>query len=180
WVSGVDAEEFWFGAPEWITRLKELKEWEFLKLKEEVIEFVGGNDPSEPFRFVPKKIRVEDEAYDDFGPVFEPSPLSVSETLERWLTKENMAVPPFNAAPYLGEALAPPRTVPAVTRKPFSFVRRPGEQQQVEQPSPVPLRKEIKIVPTIDFGTPTVSFDLSTATWVIESDPKNLFFIRFG
>src|SRR5262249_40866776 len=32
----------------------------------------------------------------------------------------------------------------------------------------------------IDFGTPTVSFALTTATWVIESDPKNLFFIRFG
>src|SRR5262249_10216380 len=135
WVSGMDPEEFWFGTPaEWITRLKELKEWQYLKLKEEVIEFVGGNDPSEPFRFVPETILVRDEDYEDDGPTFtnKPSPLSVSETLERWLTKENMAALAFNARWSLKKALAPPKTetVPVVTRKRISFKK--GGEQHVE------------------------------------------------
>lgn len=182
WVSHVD-KEVWFCNPAERIRIKKelrLKEWQYLKLKEEVIEFVGGNDPNEPFRFLPEKIRIEDDEMEsDYGPTYKPSPLSVSETLERWLTKDTMIILAVSAGWYLEKALAPPQTVPA--RKPIeavSFRTRPGEQ--VDQPSPFPLRKEIKIVPTIDFGTPTVSFDLSTATWAIESDPENLFFIRFG
>ena len=51
WVSNLDPEQFLSGTPKLIEGLKELKEWEYLKLKEEVIEFIGGDDPNEPFRF---------------------------------------------------------------------------------------------------------------------------------
>src|SRR5262249_12045963 len=161
---------------------KVLKEWEYLKLKDEIAEFVGGSDPSEPFRFLPQKIRViqNDKLDLDYGPQFEPSPLSVSETLERWLTKEKMLELAENAGWNLRQVLAPTRTTPAVIKKPISFRR--GEQRRVEQPSPGIVSSAVpnKRKGTIEFGTPTVSFDLNTATWIIESHPANLFFIRFG
>src|SRR5262249_26342123 len=41
--------------------------------------------------------------------------------------------------------------------------------------------EETKKLQTISFGNPRVSFDMRTATWVIEHNhPWHLFFIRFG
>src|SRR5262245_44001130 len=88
WVSDVDPEEFMFGTPESITGLKELKEWEYLKLKEEVIEFIGGTDPNEPVQFGIEEKPIE---WDDDYPIYANSDHTLRDQISEWLTREELA-----------------------------------------------------------------------------------------
>jgi hypothetical protein len=149
WVSNLDEEAFLFETPESIPELKELKEWEFLKLKEEVIEFIGGDDANEPFRFGIKK---EPVAYDkNLFPIWGRRRI-LSDAIGEFLTREELAGLCVRAGGYLD-----------------TYIRE-------ERVTEVSSESE-----TISFGDPTVSFNMRTATWFIESSsPAHLFFIRFG
>jgi hypothetical protein len=176
WVSNLDPEEFLLSTPESITGLKELKEWEYLKLKEEVIEFIGGDDPHESFRFGIEK-EILDEDASGF-PIWGLRPI-VSEATAEFLTREELAALCVRAGYYLDAYIGRVIEVTDTTAiGPMTF--RKGAPRPV---IPAPRKKTIvtKKSETINFGRPTVSFNMGTATWFIESSsPAHLFFIRFG
>jgi hypothetical protein len=161
---------------------KEFKAWEYLKLKDEILQFIGGSDPTESFRFGLKREPVE---YDDYGPIYSRSTRTFRENLEQWLTNERINKLSLQAAYRLG-ALWTTET-PTLT-EPIELLRFKksvtiGPGVQFDSASKVKLN--FKKVPNelrevISFGSPTVSFHMHTATWFIESTPSQLFFIRFG
>jgi hypothetical protein len=149
---------------------QELKDWEYLKLREEVAEFIGGSDTNERFRFSSKREPITFTKHD--VPIYEPITKTLREEIEQWLTREQMAELVDYAYDYLSVFLA----TQAVTDRPITFRR--------DQP-PVEHTDKTKFVTkdrqhTIRFGSPTVSFHMPSATWFIEAKPVHLFFIRFG
>jgi hypothetical protein len=180
WTSNVDAEGIEFGSLEPLSSLKELKEWEYLKLKEEVVRFIGGTDPDEPVRF---RIKQEPVEFDkNLFPIWpEPSGQILEEEISEWLTMEELAVLSVRSRGYLDSYTKD--TVAEITSVTISL-RKDATPLRHEEPRKrkvaVPTKVVTKKSKTISFGQPTVSFDMPTATWHIESSPAHLFFIRFG
>jgi hypothetical protein len=170
WVSNLDPDDYLIETPKSTPTLKQLKEWEYLKLKDEVIEFIGGTDVSEPVRF---GIKEKPVAFDKNGfPIWpQQSGRTLRDEIDEWLTKEKLAVLSVRSKGYLAsyirdEVVTETTGVSPTFRKDAAPVRKR-----------VFVRKKNE---TISFLSPTVSFNMRTATWLIESSPAHLFFIRFG
>jgi hypothetical protein len=157
-----------------------VKEWEYLKLKEEVVEFVVAPDSNEQVHL---DVKQEPLDYDDYGPVYGPSRKSIREAMEEWLTKERLLELLEYSGDYLGGFLPSSKVMAGEP-----IILAPFKLGSPEKPVPKPTterKTKFRIVPkerrdTIWFGTPNVSFRMSTASWIVEAAPMNLFFIRFG
>jgi hypothetical protein len=145
----------------------ELKDWEFLKLKEEIIEFIGGSAINEPVRFRAKNPNPTGY-HNDNEPIYKTS--SAHEVIAAWATTDEVKRLAVSANWYLRRFLASTQTIQRGTLTPD------GEFIAHGNPEIVPKKRD----DTIRFGTPSVSFHMPTATWLIETKPSHLFFIRFG
>jgi hypothetical protein len=179
WVSNLDPEQFLFGTPKSIPELKEIKDWEYLKLKDEVIDFIGGDDPSESVRFGIKRELVDIDK-NGFPIWASPSNRPFRDEIAEWLTREELAGLSVGSRGYLSytrDTVTEVSEVSVTLSDPISFrkdvfhvLREPGRKRKIVT----------KKTETIPFGAPTVSFNIPNATWFIESTPDRLFFIRVG
>jgi hypothetical protein len=146
WTSSVDPEDYILGS-QTLPPLPELRESEYLKLKNEFIEFICGN-ANEPFRFaiIQRSVEVDKDGRSRKLATFPP----LRTVLEEFVTRDNLARLSVRSRWRLS----------AYTREETEATKRSM---------------------TINFGHPTVHFNMRTAKWVIEHDhPWHLFFIRFG
>jgi hypothetical protein len=159
-----------------------LKEWEWLRLKDEIVQFIGGEDAAEPFSF---RLHEQMHINEATGRMSDDESSLVESIVER-LTTNTIFEIQETMKDYLVYRVAPKIPVNAESIEIRTFpsqadlVRHKRKSKSLKKRNVKLADNPLRIQDTIYFGSPYVAFHLSTRKWIIRARLMGLFFIRVG